>query len=63
MGLLTDPKKRAKFIAAIKRFGNVFCVLFYLAGLVWFLALAYKPFNAGVYFSENALLPGKIAFM
>jgi len=31
-----------------------------LAGLLWFVALAYRPFNAGTYFSENALLPGLV---
>uniref|UniRef100_A0ABM0LWL3 Glycosylphosphatidylinositol anchor attachment 1 protein-like n=1 Tax=Saccoglossus kowalevskii TaxID=10224 RepID=A0ABM0LWL3_SACKO len=37
-----------------------FSVLCYVIGIVWMLALAYKPLNAGTYFSENALLPGLV---
>ncbi|CAH1778784.1 unnamed protein product [Owenia fusiformis] len=60
MGLLTDEKQRERFITVISKYGNKLCVLCYMAGLAWFLALAYKPFNAGTYFSENALLPGLV---
>ena len=60
MGLLTNPKTRARFISLIRRFCNPLCILCYIIGIVWFLALAYHPLNAGTYFSENALLPGRV---
>ncbi|CAG0920036.1 unnamed protein product [Notodromas monacha] len=34
--------------------------LFYFVGLGWMISLCYAPFNAGTYFSENALLPGLV---
>ena len=60
MGLLSDPKKRAKIVEAISKYNNSLCVLAYVVGVVWFLALAYQPVNNKTYFSENALLPGNI---
>ena len=60
MGLLSNPKTREKIVGVLKNHGNKLCILCYVAGLVWFFALAYKPLNAGTYFSENALLPGKL---
>ena len=60
MGLLSNPKTREKIVNGLKNHGNKMCILCYIAGLIWFLALAYKPLNAGTYFSENALLPGAI---
>ena len=60
MGLLTNPQTREKLVGIIKRFENRLCVLCYLVGVGWFLALAYRPLNAGTYFSENALLPGNL---
>ena len=59
MGLLTDPKSRERLVAVVSKHNNKLCVLCYAAGICWFLALAYQPFNAQTYFSENALLPGK----
>ena len=63
MGLLTNPKTRAKLISIISRFCNPLCFLCYVVGVCWFFALAYRPLNAGTYFSENALLPGKNIFV
>jgi len=60
MGLLTDPKARDKFASLVARYNNVLCVLGYIVGLVWFLALAHVQLNAKTYFSENALLPGRL---
>ena len=59
MGVLTNPKTRQKFVNFISNHNAKLCVLCYIAGLAWFLALAYKPLNASTYFSENALLPGE----
>lgn len=60
MGLLSDPKQRQRIIDIISKYNNKLCVLCYVAGVIWFLALAYQPFNARTYFSENALLPGLV---
>ena len=59
MGLLTNPKTRAKLVAVVSRFCNPLCLICYVVGVVWFLALAHRAINAGTYFSENALLPGE----
>ena len=58
MGLLTDTKQRQVLVRLILKYHQKLSVLLYIAGLAWFLALAYRPLNAGTYFSENALLPG-----
>ena len=58
MGLLTDTKQRQVLVHLILKYHQKLSVLLYIAGLAWFLALAYRPLNAGTYFSENALLPG-----
>ncbi|XP_077983005.1 GPI-anchor transamidase component GPAA1-like [Glandiceps talaboti] len=60
MALLSDPKQREKFANLIKKNNYKLCVICYIAGIVWMCALAYKPLNAGTYFSENALLPGLV---
>nr|KAG5696592.1 hypothetical protein BaRGS_034053 [Batillaria attramentaria] len=60
MGLLTDPKQRQWLVRSILRYQSKLSVLLYVGGLLWFLALAYRPLNAGTYFSENALLPGLV---
>ncbi|KAK6185193.1 hypothetical protein SNE40_007481 [Patella caerulea] len=62
MGLLTDPKQRQKIILAITKYNQLLCVLCYVGGFLWFLALAYQPLNASTYFSENALLPGLVDY-
>lgn len=63
MGLMSDPKKRQKILDVISKYNNKLCVLCYVAGAIWFLALAYQPLNARTYFSENALLPGMICWI
>ncbi|KAL8596826.1 hypothetical protein ACOMHN_027155 [Nucella lapillus] len=60
MGLLTDTKQRQVLMRGIVKYHQKISVLFYIVGVVWFLALAYRPLNAGTYFSENALLPGLV---
>lgn len=60
MGLFSDPKTRNKIASLIARYNNKLCLLCYLVGFVWFLALAYVQLNARTYFSENALLPGLV---
>ena len=61
MGLLTDPGvERSAVPAMLERHHRPVCLLLYVAGITWFLALAYNPFNHGTYFSENALLPGLV---
>lgn len=60
MGLFSDPKTRNKIAGLIARYNNKLCLLCYLAGFIWFLALAYVQVNARTYFSENALLPGLV---
>ena len=60
MGILSNPKSRKKIVDAIANYNNILCVLCYIVGVTWFVALAYTPFNAKTYFSENALLPGTV---
>eukprot|EP00058_Branchiostoma_floridae_P027032 XP_002612523.1 hypothetical protein BRAFLDRAFT_120979 [Branchiostoma floridae] len=60
MGLLSDPKSRERFSRIAAKYNSPLCFIAYVVGVVWFLALAYKPFNHKTYFSENALLPGLV---
>ncbi|GFO42975.1 glycosylphosphatidylinositol anchor attachment 1 protein [Plakobranchus ocellatus] len=60
MGLLTNDQSRNQLVKVLLAHGNKLCFVSYLAGVIWFLALAYQPLNAGTYFSENALLPGLV---
>ncbi|XP_061429398.1 LOW QUALITY PROTEIN: glycosylphosphatidylinositol anchor attachment 1 protein [Lethenteron reissneri] len=60
MGLLSDPVTRKKFVGLLLRNNTKLCALSYVAGVAWFLALAYEPLNARTYVSENALLPGLV---
>ncbi|GFR89960.1 glycosylphosphatidylinositol anchor attachment 1 protein [Elysia marginata] len=60
MGLLTNEHSRNRLIKLLLAHDTKLCCLSYIAGVVWFLALAYQPFNAGTYISENALLPGLV---
>ncbi|XP_076469797.1 GPI-anchor transamidase component GPAA1-like [Babylonia areolata] len=60
MGLLTNTKQRQALMQGIVKYHQKLSVLFYIVGVVWFLALAHRPLNAGTYFSENALLPGLV---
>ncbi|KAL3859873.1 hypothetical protein ACJMK2_010062 [Sinanodonta woodiana] len=60
MGFLSNPKQRQKIIDAVSKYNNKLCVLCYVAGVAWFLALASPYLNAQTYISENALLPGVV---
>lgn len=61
MGLLTDPSTdQGKFLKVLLKYYPKLCGLLYVAGIVWFLTLAYPPMNQETYFSENALLPGLV---
>jgi glycosylphosphatidylinositol transamidase len=61
MGLINNPTTRRKLVSFISRFNSPLCLLCYVGGFVWFLALAYPPHIAKTYFSENALLPGLVS--
>ncbi|XP_046385153.1 glycosylphosphatidylinositol anchor attachment 1 protein [Ischnura elegans] len=61
MGLLTDPGAgRGKLTQILVSHHSKLCALSYISGVVWFMLLAHGMFNAGTYFSENALLPGLV---
>ncbi|XP_005108658.1 glycosylphosphatidylinositol anchor attachment 1 protein [Aplysia californica] len=60
MGLLSNEKQRNRLVKFLQNHHAKLSALMYIVGLAWFLALAYQPFNAGTYFSENALLPGLV---
>ncbi|XP_050307434.1 glycosylphosphatidylinositol anchor attachment 1 protein [Anthonomus grandis grandis] len=61
MGLLTNPQGgQGKLTKILLKYYGKLCVLLYLAGVVWFCALASPQFNSNTYFSENALLPGLV---
>lgn len=60
MGLLTNEQSRNRVVSLLVKHNQKLSVLVYVVGISWFFALAYQPLNAETYFSENALLPGKI---
>jgi GPI-anchor transamidase subunit GAA1 len=65
MGILSDPQLsssdgKKKYITLVSAHSNLFCFIFYLAGIIWFCALGFQDFQSKTYFSENALLPGKL---
>ncbi|XP_066963017.1 glycosylphosphatidylinositol anchor attachment 1 protein isoform X3 [Macrobrachium rosenbergii] len=61
MGLLTDPGvERSRLPALLEKYHRPLCVILYVLGIGWFLALAHNSLNHGTYFSENALLPGLV---
>ena len=60
MGILSNPKFRAHFTTYASKYSHLVCTLSYIVGVIWIISLAYEPFNAKVYFSENSLLPGII---
>ncbi|XP_046631275.1 glycosylphosphatidylinositol anchor attachment 1 protein-like [Daphnia pulicaria] len=62
MGLLSNPSDKQLSPLLLKFVGKqkVLSSLFYIGSIVWFVCLAYRQFNAGTYFSENALLPGLV---
>lgn len=60
MGILSDPSltRNNKLGRTLAKHNRKICILFYIAGLVWFVCLADINFNHGTYLSENALSPG-----
>ncbi|KDR22254.1 glycosylphosphatidylinositol anchor attachment 1 protein [Zootermopsis nevadensis] len=61
MGLLTDPGAgHGRLTQLLVTYHNKLIILLYIGGVLWFMILAHKHFNAGTYFSENALLPGLV---
>lgn len=42
------------------KYKSFICLLFYIGGVAYFCSLAHSSRNNATYFSENALLPGKI---
>ncbi|KAB1257792.1 Glycosylphosphatidylinositol anchor attachment 1 protein [Camelus dromedarius] len=55
MGLLSDPVRRRALARLVLRLNAPLCVLSYLAGIAWFLALAFPPLTQRTYMSENAM--------
>ncbi|XP_040847576.1 glycosylphosphatidylinositol anchor attachment 1 protein isoform X3 [Ochotona curzoniae] len=55
MGLLSDPVRRRALARLVLRLNAPLCVLSYLAGVAWFLALAFPPLTQRTYMSENAM--------
>lgn len=59
MGLLSNPQTRSQISNFISKQANFLSFLMFAGGFLWMGALVHPSFNGGVYFSENALLPGK----
>ncbi|XP_038616179.1 glycosylphosphatidylinositol anchor attachment 1 protein [Tachyglossus aculeatus] len=55
MGLLSDPHRRRALARLVLRLNTPLCVLSYIAGLAWFVALACPPLTLRTYMSENAM--------
>ncbi|XP_077022654.1 GPI-anchor transamidase component GPAA1 isoform X2 [Tamandua tetradactyla] len=55
MGLLSDPVRRRALARLVLRLNTPLCVLSYVAGIAWFLALAFPPLAQRTYMSENAM--------
>ncbi|XP_032900893.1 glycosylphosphatidylinositol anchor attachment 1 protein [Amblyraja radiata] len=55
MGLLSDPNHRQVLTDIITRMNAPLCLLCYVAGITWFLGLAFEPFILRMYTSENAM--------
>ncbi|XP_074753640.1 GPI-anchor transamidase component GPAA1 [Athene noctua] len=55
MGLLSDPHYRRALSRLVLRLNTPLCALSYVAGLGWFLALAFQPLAPRTYMSENAM--------
>ncbi|XP_032792055.1 LOW QUALITY PROTEIN: glycosylphosphatidylinositol anchor attachment 1 protein [Daphnia magna] len=62
MGLLSNPSDKQLSPLVLKFIGKqkMLSFLLYVGSIVWLVCLAYRQFNAGTYFSENALLPGLV---
>ncbi|CAB1326369.1 unnamed protein product [Coregonus sp. 'balchen'] len=55
MGLLSDPNRRRALTNLLTRLNAPICVMCYLAGVAWFMGLAFEPFTLRTYMSENAM--------
>ncbi|OWK04458.1 hypothetical protein Celaphus_00016108 [Cervus elaphus hippelaphus] len=55
MGLLSDPVRRRALARLVLRLNAPLCVVSYVAGIAWFLALAFPPLTQRTYMSENAM--------
>uniref|UniRef100_A0AAQ5YS43 GPI-anchor transamidase component GPAA1 n=1 Tax=Amphiprion ocellaris TaxID=80972 RepID=A0AAQ5YS43_AMPOC len=55
MGLLSDPNRRRALINLLTRLNAPICVVCYMAGVAWFMGLAFEPFTLRTYMSENAM--------
>ncbi|KAJ3595176.1 hypothetical protein NHX12_004480 [Muraenolepis orangiensis] len=55
MGLLSDPNRRRALIGMLTRLNAPICVVCYMAGVAWFMGLAFEPFTLRTYMSENAM--------
>ncbi|XP_043860276.1 glycosylphosphatidylinositol anchor attachment 1 protein isoform X1 [Dromiciops gliroides] len=55
MGLLLDSHRRRALARLLLRLNTPLCVMSYLAGVTWFLALAFSPLTQNTYISENAM--------
>uniref|UniRef100_A0A3B5AKW7 GPI-anchor transamidase component GPAA1 n=1 Tax=Stegastes partitus TaxID=144197 RepID=A0A3B5AKW7_9TELE len=55
MGLLSDPNRRRALINLLTRLNAPICVVCYIAGVTWFMGLAFEPFTLRTYMSENAM--------
>ncbi|KAI5622206.1 glycosylphosphatidylinositol anchor attachment 1 protein [Silurus asotus] len=55
MGLLSDPNRRKALTSLLTRLNTPLCVVCYLAGIAWFMGLAFEPFTLRTYMSENAM--------
>uniref|UniRef100_A0A8C3AYD2 GPI-anchor transamidase component GPAA1 n=1 Tax=Cyclopterus lumpus TaxID=8103 RepID=A0A8C3AYD2_CYCLU len=55
MGLLSDPNRRRALISLLTRLNAPICVVCYMAGVAWFMGLAFEPFTLRTYMSENAM--------
>jgi len=62
MGLLSNPSHKQLSPILIKFIGyqKLLSFSFYFASIVWLICLSSRQYNAGTYFSENALLPGLV---
>ncbi|XP_012681715.2 glycosylphosphatidylinositol anchor attachment 1 protein [Clupea harengus] len=55
MGLLSDPNRRRALTNLLTRLNTPICLVCYVAGLAWFMGLAFEPFTLRTYMSENAM--------
>uniref|UniRef100_A0A8C6SCI8 GPI-anchor transamidase component GPAA1 n=1 Tax=Neogobius melanostomus TaxID=47308 RepID=A0A8C6SCI8_9GOBI len=49
MGLLSDPNRRRALINLLTRLNAPICVVCYMAGVAWFMGLAFEPFTLRTY--------------